>query len=159
MNNCLYCRKTIVENRKYCSKKCADNYHYEKSYTQKKCLKCGKDFIGRKNKKYCSDNCSKGNRNKIIKVCVVCKKRFKGSSNQIYCSKSCSDVVYDKNKGVKINRCLVCGGLYRNYDNNHLKTCSPECGANLVNHTKDLILMKSFITTDVEYIKKHYIRR
>lgn len=50
---------TTIYNRKFCSKKCRELFHYNPEVKDHTCLVCGKKFKTTKsNKKYCSDLCA-----------------------------------------------------------------------------------------------------
>lgn len=116
IKKCLVCGKKfkirlspsrIKENRgKYCSGIC---YHLSRITQKKKnCLFCGKEFFGRKSRKYCSRYCLAKNTiasynnfgenhpnwtgGKIKTICNFCKNEFKSykSDKRKYCSKSCA---------------------------------------------------------------------
>ena len=72
------CRKEAV--RKFCSEDCKIAFHNAKrdrnNSEKKKCLACGKAFIGRPNKLTCSDSC----RQKLFKMRkVLARKKRPGS--------------------------------------------------------------------------------
>lgn len=158
MKRCIHCGKEISSRKKFCDKKCSDNYYYNNNIVDKVCPTCKKTFRSTKNKVFCSVECSSRNRTKLMKLCPVCKRRFRGTRLQIYCSSKCSKIVNANKKGIKASKCIVCGALYKKYDKNNLKTCSPECGSKLVEHTKNFILMRAFITEDISFIKNKYFK-
>lgn len=159
MKKCLHCERPISNKKKFCNKKCRDNYHYNKNKVEKICPTCNKKMITTKNKTFCSLQCSYKNREKTMKICPVCKKRFKGISNRIYCSKKCSDIVNNVKKGIKYSNCVVCGGYFKNFLDESKKTCSKECAGKLIDHTKELILMRAFATTDSNLASNYFIKR
>lgn len=156
MKKCLHCERPIDNKKKFCNKKCRDNYHYNKNKVEKTCPTCGKKMITTKNKSYCSLECSYANRKKTFKICPVCKKRFKGYNQRIYCSRKCSDIINNEKKGIKYDKCVVCGGLFKKIPNESKKTCSADCASNLIEHTKSLILTRAFVTSDIEIAKSYF---
>lgn len=59
---CTQCGKpfvTKIYNRKFCSKKCRELFHYNPAMKEHICPVCNKKFLTTKgNKKYCSDLCA-----------------------------------------------------------------------------------------------------
>jgi len=59
---CIHCGKTFsttIYNRKFCSKKCRELFHYNPETKPHICPACGKKFNSTKgNKKYCSELCA-----------------------------------------------------------------------------------------------------
>lgn len=59
---CVHCGKpfsTDIYNRKFCSKRCRELYHYNPESKEHICPVCGKSFMTPKgNRKYCSDACA-----------------------------------------------------------------------------------------------------
>ena len=59
---CIQCGvtfSTLIYNRKFCSKKCRELFHYNPTLTEKECVVCHKKFKTTKgNRKYCSELCA-----------------------------------------------------------------------------------------------------
>lgn len=100
------------------------------------CAQCGGEFDGRKERKYCSQDCyhdSLSNprpyRRKQVELdCAYCGSSFtireSKSDTRQYCSKECSD----KDKEVKITyTCEQCGVEFADLPSNDRTYCSKEC--------------------------------
>ena len=83
--NCIYCGtefETKNLNKLYCSSKCAVN-------KRRTCKHCGKIYFGISEKQFCSVECMKEHRKKIVK-CKICGNEFETSTlHQKYCSDKC----------------------------------------------------------------------
>ena len=59
---CIQCGvtfSTLIYNRKFCSKKCRELFHYNPAMIEKECVVCHKKFKTTKgNRKYCSELCA-----------------------------------------------------------------------------------------------------
>ena len=99
------------------------------------CPICGKEFVGRKDKKYCSPACKNAAEierkregykaaQPTERICDTCGKRFTAIGKKYYCSEACREQAYRK-AHPQIN-CVVCG---RPFDRRSTRSvcCSPEC--------------------------------
>ena len=110
------------------------------------CKQCGKEFNGRKERKFCSRKCRGEYRTKtktFIQKCKWCGKEFRTSKlrPQKFCSKSCY-AEWEKGKPAipnlrgkrgkkprnrKISTCVVCGRKFEHWVGRNAKYCSREC--------------------------------
>lgn len=107
--------ETRKKTSKFCSRSCQskDNVKATQKMVKKKCIICGKEFIGKPNKKYDSAMCSrKANNKSCLKMvsCVNCGKKFETRHHKT--QKCCS---------------LVCGNELKSRQNTVKKTCK-RCG-------------------------------
>ena len=84
------------------------------------CKTCGKYFIGKKGKKYCSDECRR-KAQKEIKKCIDCGKEIISIKNKQLCDE-CEKIRRMKHE----KKCQRCGQIYKTTDENSL-FCSIKC--------------------------------
>ena len=84
------------------------------------CKTCGKYFIGKKGKKYCSDECRR-KAQKEIKECIDCGKKIISIKNKQLCDE-CEKIRRMRHE----KKCQYCGQIYKTTDENSL-FCSIKC--------------------------------
>lgn len=140
MKSCAYCGKEFIkrtrsrDSNKYCSRECYFESIKKKPQVKPKviCSICGKEFEGRKDKKYCSDECRKEiarfkskeywNKNKaasivnemITKTCKECGIAFSTNYRagiREYCSDNCArkhfKKEYKEQRKKQINKAFI----------------------------------------------------
>ena len=154
VQTCLNCGKKYkirksekAQNKKrFCSKKCKEDYQKAQYYETKRCVICGKEFTGlkSKNRLYCSAKCSnaaKGNGTELkCKECGKafrvnpCKKDYAKFCSKVCCSAWCSKhrqgVNNSNYKGGKIAKiCKICNKTFyvNAYRKESANYCSYEC--------------------------------
>lgn len=112
---CKHCRSEL-DGRKlsYCNDECRKLYESGNNYNNL-CNICGREFIGKRNARICS-NC---NSNKVKGNCIHCGKEIVGSKSKKYCSRSC------QNKNATLKKCVNCDKEFRGHYNT--KFCSEKC--------------------------------
>lgn len=112
---CLVCGKELTGNRtSYCSKECSkqrNNIYYRTVGIVKKCNYCGKEFIGRYDRKYCSNKCA-NNFKKEKNIKLFLEGKYFNNGN-IKIPDVIREFLYKKNN----YKCEVCG-----YEGYNLKT-------------------------------------
>jgi len=112
------------------------------------CKQCNKEFIGRKERIFCSEKCqfewAKGKkfgkgkpRNRKISKCLICGNDFEHWAGRIakYCSRKC----WVKRNPPKLFYCLECGKEFWDYKSNRKKDtvfCSHNCSSSFNNKGK-----------------------
>ena len=108
------------------------------------CKQCNKEFIGRKEKIFCSKSCysawsigkrfGKGKpKNRKISKCLICGNNFEHWAGRIskYCSREC----WEKRNPPKLFYCLECGKEFWDYKSNRKKDnvfCSQSCAGSFL---------------------------
>jgi hypothetical protein len=126
---CKYCGKEFhpkgYDRTTYCSRECAFADRVAKPKEKRKpiCVICGKEFEGRLNSKYCSDECyEKYKKDKYLK--------YKNSDKYL------SDLEKQRNnykpKNIYTKICKYCGLEYKT-SNNRSKYCSKKCATKSYN--------------------------
>ena len=168
---CQICKKEFEvwpygRNRKYCSRKCANNAmigNHRRPITRVKkiCPLCGKIFEVKKShaniRKFCSQKCYDKFRMRetVIRTCPICGKKFKVVAARKSSARYCSYICYYKaHKGTnfhelisKIKRkCACCGTEFEMFPckvkQEKGKYCSKEC------YTKDAVGKNSWSWRD-----------
>ena len=135
---CKHCGKAFKPKAKdrttYCSRECAyeDKKAKPKEVIKLICVICGKEFEGRANAKYCSDECYKiysheryinhkqtdaykedlkrkreayEPKEKVKKTCICCGKEYEtNKDNSKYCSEQCANVMHYTSESKKEER-------------------------------------------------------
>ena len=112
---CLVCGKELIGKKtSYCSKECSkqrNNIYYRTVGIVKKCNYCGKEFIGRYDRKYCSNECA-NNFKKEKNIKLFLEGKYFNNGN-IKIPDVIREFLYKKNN----YKCEVCG-----YEGYNLKT-------------------------------------
>jgi hypothetical protein len=142
---CLFCNEEFYvpkyrakNHPKFCSLKC--KYDSMKNGIKTKCLHCGREFVGRRNRvlkgwdKYCSNECADKSRIKRYAfTCANCGKECEVhrylSSRRKFCSSKCRN---DYREDRVTFECVVCGktkSVKRSFysKSKGVHTCSKKC--------------------------------
>jgi len=133
---CEFCTtefETRKSLKKFCSFKCSLDSH-AKDYAAipevKLCKKCGIEFSGLKNKKYCSKPCRVEARKALVygKMCEKCGIEFSGSKQRRHCSQKCSSSAYRTAYHLPVvkKKCLHCQSDFKT-NRTQKVFCSPAC--------------------------------
>ena len=141
--NCGAEFETECKQQKFCSHKCAQNYHnklrFKNHHYHRKCKLCGAEFETEyKHKIFCSYQCThlyhrrayeERKKKHHRRICPNCGKEFDTTSEQkLFCSKKCQLTKRNERRRTNtIRRCAICGQEFK-VSGKHRKFCGrAEC--------------------------------
>ena len=139
---CLHCNKKLDGRKtKFCSKKCRNDYYYQRTHFKSICSICGKEFFSlKKEQQFCSPNCYKQfQREKLLNEwlnngynfptkILLCIRKYLYKSRNYKCE-ICGFEGYNKKTGNTILQIHHIDGDSTNNTKNNLQVLCPNCHA------------------------------